>query len=292
MKTNEVLHLARTFFLGEKKKDHRDKNVVDTLVYVIRSTAQCRFKAGVRLENRNNFAFFTTIVLSLGLVFIPLIQNADVKLALSSGVLNMMQIFLAVSVLVYSAVIGKSRYEIRQAKLIECADALKTLIRDIGATIHYSSVANAVNQVQHDAFWAECIKLIEDAKSHRSNLTQCADHLRKLNSTVHEAVNGLLMSNNLSRSQYLEFSNRYEELIKSSENHTSNDYRYAVLEMRDSNKVGIIKKGLDHLKAWFFSAWGYAVPCVLIATELFFILDMFGVTHVFSVILSNGSKIG
>lgn len=95
----------------------------------MRVTAKCRYNAAVRLQHQGKFAFFTTTVLSLGLIFIPLMQNAGVALAYKPNVLNMMQIFLAVAVLVYSVVIGTARYEYRAENLTECGDKLKELIR-------------------------------------------------------------------------------------------------------------------------------------------------------------------
>jgi len=56
-------------------------------------------------------------------------QNAGVPLAFEANVLNMMQIFLAVAVLVYSVVIGTARYDMRAELLSECGDKLKELIR-------------------------------------------------------------------------------------------------------------------------------------------------------------------
>ena len=107
------------------------KDIADKLQMSMRTTAKCRYNASVRLQHQGKFAFFTTTVLSLGLVFIPLIQNAGVPLALQTNVLNMMQIFLAVSVLVYSVVIGTARFEVRAEQLTECGDKLKELIREL-----------------------------------------------------------------------------------------------------------------------------------------------------------------
>jgi hypothetical protein len=63
-------------------------------------------------------------MLSLGLIFIPLMQNADITLILSNKVINMMQVFLAVAILVYSIIISTSKYDIR-----ESAGKLKKLTR-------------------------------------------------------------------------------------------------------------------------------------------------------------------
>jgi ABC-type multidrug transport system permease subunit len=90
----------------------------------MRVTAKCRYNAAVRLQWQGKFAFFTTTVLSLGLIFIPLIQTAGVELAFGASFLNMMQIFLAVAILVYSVVIRTARYDVREETLTECGDKL------------------------------------------------------------------------------------------------------------------------------------------------------------------------
>lgn len=117
------------FSRGPHEREATD--AADALKITMRTTAKCRYNASVRLQHQGKFAFFTTTVLSLGLVFIPLMQNAGVPLALKTNALNMMQIFLAVSVLVYSVVIGTARYEVRAEQLTECGDKLKELIREI-----------------------------------------------------------------------------------------------------------------------------------------------------------------
>jgi hypothetical protein len=87
------------------------------------------------LKRLGAFSFYTTIILSLGLILIPLLQNSDIRLDLSVKVLNMLQIFLAVAVLVYSVVNGTAKYEVRSEKLNECGDRIKELIRDLRADI-------------------------------------------------------------------------------------------------------------------------------------------------------------
>lgn len=113
--------------INERKK----KSPTEKLQMSMRATAKCRYNAATRLQRRGSFEFFTTTSLSLGLIFIPLMQNSGIPLAFEANVLNMMQIFLAVAVLVYSVVIGTARYELRAEKLTECGDKLKDLIRTI-----------------------------------------------------------------------------------------------------------------------------------------------------------------
>lgn len=112
-------------------RERTEKNATEKLKITMRVTANCRYNGAKRLDYHRKFTFFTTTFLSLGLVFIPLIQNTGVSLAFKPSVLNMMQIFLAVAALVYSVVIGTARYDIRAAKLTECADKLKELNRKL-----------------------------------------------------------------------------------------------------------------------------------------------------------------
>lgn len=111
-------------------------NDVENFLASMRITAKCRYNASGRLLNQSKFSFLTTTVLSLGLIFIPLMQNSGVPLAFQATVLNMVQIFLAVSILVYSVVIATARYELRADKLNECGDKLKDLIRNLKKDVH------------------------------------------------------------------------------------------------------------------------------------------------------------
>ncbi|ACS96763.1 hypothetical protein NJ8700_01520 [Aggregatibacter aphrophilus NJ8700] len=121
--------------IDRPKKDAKEKFQMS-----IRVTAKCRFNAAERLKRQGKFAFFTTTILSLGLIFIPLMQNSGIKLAFPPNVLNMMSTFLAVAVLVYSVVIGTARYEARADKLTQCGDNLKDLNRELDNQLKSDSV--------------------------------------------------------------------------------------------------------------------------------------------------------
>lgn len=58
-------------------------------------------------------------------------QNSGINLHFSSGILNTMQTFLAVAILVYSVIIGTAQYELRAEKLNSCGVKLKQLTREI-----------------------------------------------------------------------------------------------------------------------------------------------------------------
>jgi SMODS and SLOG-associating 2TM effector domain family 5 len=161
------------------KRERDVKDAADKLQMSMRTTAKCRYNASVRLQHQGKFSFFTTTVLSLGLVFIPLMQNAGVPLAFKANVLNMMQIFLAVAVLVYSVVIGTARYDMRATQLTECGDKLKELIRELdkdreanGGTIapatlaefqtRYSDIATDVENHERNDFRFATLEMVND----------------------------------------------------------------------------------------------------------------------------------
>jgi hypothetical protein len=116
-------------FGAPKKRQATDD--IDDFQLSMRTTANCRHNASVRLLWRSTVTFNATVVLSLSLVFIPLMQNSGVSLELKDGVLNMLQVFLGVAVLVYSTIIGTAHYEVRALQLAQCADSIKELIRDL-----------------------------------------------------------------------------------------------------------------------------------------------------------------
>lgn len=105
------------------------------LLNSMRVTSRCRFNRAESLKNISFYSFFTTTILSLGLIFIPLFQITGREMHYSSNALTVIQIFLAVSVLVYSVVIATSKYELRAALLDECGVKIKELIRRLRAEI-------------------------------------------------------------------------------------------------------------------------------------------------------------
>ncbi|MFQ6758556.1 MAG: SLATT domain-containing protein [Deltaproteobacteria bacterium] len=131
LKKDNVINVFFVWLFSLKPMETPAETETDNLILSMKTTATSRYNASVRLKHRAKFAFFTTTILSLGLIFIPLMQNAGVKIAFPIGVLNAMQIFLAVSVLVYSVIIGTARYDLRSEKLNECGNKLKEIIREI-----------------------------------------------------------------------------------------------------------------------------------------------------------------
>jgi hypothetical protein len=115
-----------------KIKDAKELKGRDQFIMSMKTTLSARFHASSRLTRRKNFTFFISTTLSLGLIFIPLIELANIPIAFQNpNALNAIQIFLAVSLLVYSVIIGTARYEVRSDQLNDCGDKIKHLIRQL-----------------------------------------------------------------------------------------------------------------------------------------------------------------
>lgn len=147
--------------LGPKEKDAT--TAFEKLHMSMRTTVKCRFAAADRLKNYARFSFFTTTILSLGLILIPLIQNSQVALSVAPSVLNMMQIFLAVAVLVFSVVIGTAKYELRSELLTECGNRLKELIREMNR-IKGTDVGSSSQELER--LEKEYSRIITDVENH------------------------------------------------------------------------------------------------------------------------------
>lgn len=154
----DKFHRIWCWLISRGEIDRPKKNAKEKFQLSVRVTAKCRFNAAERLKRQSKFAFFTTTILSLGLIFIPLMQNAGIRLAFPSNVLNMMSIFLAVAVLVYSVVIGTARYDARADKLTQCGDNLKNLSRELDNKLEeFENISEFEKQYYH---------LISDTENH------------------------------------------------------------------------------------------------------------------------------
>jgi len=98
--------------LGHNGYKANSDSPAENFLRTLYTASKCRYVASSRLKNKGMFAFATTTALSLGLIFIPLMQNAGLELSLPDQVLNMIQIFLAVSVLVYSTINSQAGYQV------------------------------------------------------------------------------------------------------------------------------------------------------------------------------------
>ncbi|PWB24448.1 hypothetical protein DCO49_12080 [Stenotrophomonas sp. SPM] len=210
-------------------KERPSKTPIERLELSIRVTAKCRYNAAARLDWQSKFSFFTTTFLSLGLVLIPLLQNSGVRLVYSPSVLNMMSIFLAVAVLVYSIVIATARYDVRSENLTDCGNKLKELNR---------SLARDRARVSDDSE-------ILDA-----------------------------------------YQQRYSDIVTDTENHSRDDYAFAMLEMRRDYNLTGLSRARVRFETLVQYVSRYVVPSSMILIEMLFIFDMIGFTSFFSPYLS------
>jgi len=109
--------------------DELSANSAQRQLLAIRTSARSRSHAGLRLQRQGRAWLATLIALSLGLILIPLLQNAGVRLALAPNVLNLLQIFLGVSVLVCVVLVASANHALRARVLLECGDRLRELAR-------------------------------------------------------------------------------------------------------------------------------------------------------------------
>lgn len=150
------------FCLDPVEQDVHDP--VQKLLNGMRVTSKCRYNASVRLKRQSQFSFFATTLLSLGLILIPLLQNSDIQLAFPPKVLNMLQIFLAVAVLVYSVINATARYETRAEALNECGDKIKDLIRNLRREVAESKASGqSVNLINYNQRYDD---VSTDAENH------------------------------------------------------------------------------------------------------------------------------
>lgn len=144
-----------------------NKNKVDPVIDLIdsmRITSRCRYNASARIAQLGQYSFFTTTFLSLGLIFIPLVQNSDVPLHFLPKVLNMMQIFLAVAILVYSIIIGTARYDVRAIALNKCGDKVKNLIRALREEKH--KTANGALEINLNSYHEKYQEALNESENH------------------------------------------------------------------------------------------------------------------------------
>ena len=146
-----VVILTWLFSLQPEEREVSDP--ARKLLNSMRLTAKCRFNASVRLQRLARYSFLTTTIFSLGLIFIPLYQRSGLDLPYTDQVINMLQVFLAVAVLVYSVVNATAKYDARASALDSCGVEIKELIRKLRHEIsdaNISGVSINLEKFHHD----------------------------------------------------------------------------------------------------------------------------------------------
>ncbi len=109
-------------------------------------TAKCRYNASIRMKRLASFSFLTATVLSLGLILLPLLQLSDLHLLYPKSVINILQVFLAVAVLVYSVINATAHYETRSYVLNQCGDNIKELSRELRSSADPNQMIDKLNK--------------------------------------------------------------------------------------------------------------------------------------------------
>ena len=94
---NEDSLITKVFYwlIGDENRIKR--NAMERFLLKVSVTAKCRFNAELRLKYLDRITFLTTTLMSLGMIFIPLIQYTEINLGYPPKVLDMLQVFFAVS---------------------------------------------------------------------------------------------------------------------------------------------------------------------------------------------------
>lgn len=130
-------------------------------------TSRCRYRAASRINVMSRFSFYATVLLSLGLIIIPLHKLSGAHEAFSEHILNAMEVFLATAVLVFSAVTSVAQYELRTYLLNKCGRELKRLAGEISGYLAFTTAPNA-NELfyAHRDYSDIYTRIAEDAENH------------------------------------------------------------------------------------------------------------------------------
>lgn len=151
------------FIFGIVPETREISEPIKKLLYSINVTTKTRYNASVRLLRQSTISFLTSTILSLGLILIPLLQSSDIHIAYSLRTTNMIQVFLAVAVLVYTIVSSKANYNVRAEKLNICGDKLKELGRDLDEKIRNSM------QIDYHVYHDKYNDITRDSENHIRN---------------------------------------------------------------------------------------------------------------------------
>lgn len=181
MESPRTWYVATCVWLFSLERDRSlPTDEVEVLQRQCHITAKCRYNASIRLKRLGHGTFLTTVVLSLGLILIPMLQLAKLRMAYPDPVVNSLQIFLAVAVLVYSIISATASYGTRARVLNDCADRIKHL----GAELRTARKSGNVDLTQ---FSEKYHSITRDSEMHSR-----ADYaLAKLQATDQFNITGL-----------------------------------------------------------------------------------------------------
>ena len=149
--------------------------------YTVRITTKCRYNAAKRLKVQNALTQITTIVVSLILIFIPLLQLSKVKLYISEDLTTAIQCYFAVVMLVFTLLNSKDNKELRIEKLLNCGSQLRKMSRglnisrksdDVDITAYITSLEERFSDDEINKYQNQYEEILQQSENH-----QDVDHL-------------------------------------------------------------------------------------------------------------------
>ncbi|MBC7968375.1 MAG: SLATT domain-containing protein [Fuerstia sp.] len=132
-----------------KRKTHLER-----LYDRVSKTAASRFHASRRLSYHNQVSLWTISFFSLGLVFVSLVQSIGFVLPYPDKTINLVQVFLSITILVISAIMTMSNYAVRAERYHACglemndlALKLERRVEKDGTVDEHNTFANIYGEI-------------------------------------------------------------------------------------------------------------------------------------------------
>ena len=120
----------------------------------VSKTAASRFNASRRLRIHNAASLWTISLFSLGLILVSLLQALALPLPYSDKLVNLIQVFLSITILVISVILTMNNYGIRAERFHACglemseiALKLERVEREDGTIEDYNAFADEYSEI-------------------------------------------------------------------------------------------------------------------------------------------------
>lgn len=120
----------------------------------VSKSAFARFNASRRLGYHNQASLWTISLFSLGLVFVSLLQALAFHLPFPDKLVNLVQVFLSITILVISSIMSMSNYAVRAERFHACglemnelALKLERLTEQEGTVDEHNAFANEYGEI-------------------------------------------------------------------------------------------------------------------------------------------------
>lgn len=140
-----------------------NKQPLNELHRNISITAKVRYRAAERLNSHHRLSQWVVTFASVALIAIPLLQAMGINLRYNQELLDSMEVFLAVLVLVYSLLLGNEGYSSKAEKMLNCGLELGRLNNEI-----YPYLDQQFEQEIYEKFLREYYNILEKYPNHDS----------------------------------------------------------------------------------------------------------------------------